>query len=216
MSDNKYSVGSCKAFSINLKNLRKSMGLTQAELGKALNVQKSCISNYEQGFSMPDVNRLVKIADYFLVDLGYLLGHSPQMSIRENGNNNRRVSIVDTVEFQQEPLRSEHIIDELTLPAINLKSGNFFGIQIPDNSMSRSKLKKGDVAVIRRQPVSTGDIVLFVVEGGKPMIRKLYIMDDIFSFMPDSDDNGYFPIQLNSKTDKFEVFGKLHMVHLTF
>lgn len=63
-------------FSERLKNLRTVSHLSQEELAKRLKVTRSCIGNYEQGIREPDREDLEKIADYFNVDLDYLLGRT--------------------------------------------------------------------------------------------------------------------------------------------
>lgn len=63
-------------FSNTLKLLRKNAGLTQEELSKHLNVSRSTIGMYEHGSREPDYEMLEVIADYFNVDIDYLLGRT--------------------------------------------------------------------------------------------------------------------------------------------
>ena len=58
----------------NIKMYRKSLGLTQEELARFLGGKKSLISNYENGYSCPDINNLIKLADIFKVSLDELIG----------------------------------------------------------------------------------------------------------------------------------------------
>ena len=53
---------------------RQDRGLTQSELGKVISVTSGTISNYEHGFHLPDLEKLVLLADYFGVSTDYLLG----------------------------------------------------------------------------------------------------------------------------------------------
>lgn len=48
-----------------LAELRQDRGLTQSELGKVISVTSGTISNYEHGFHLPDLEKLVLLADYF-------------------------------------------------------------------------------------------------------------------------------------------------------
>lgn len=59
-----------------LKSLRKSHGLTQDELSKILKVSRSAIGMYENGSREPDYETLEIIADFFNVDIDYLLGRT--------------------------------------------------------------------------------------------------------------------------------------------
>jgi len=57
-----------------IRKLRNSKGLTQKELGKLLNMNKTTISHYEKGERSPSIETLIKISDYFKVDIKYTLG----------------------------------------------------------------------------------------------------------------------------------------------
>ena len=59
---------------LNLKELRKQNGSTQISLAKFLGIDQTTYSGYETGKSNPDINTLIKIADYFDVSLDYLCG----------------------------------------------------------------------------------------------------------------------------------------------
>ncbi|GIO23927.1 helix-turn-helix domain-containing protein [Oceanobacillus sp. J11TS1] len=59
-----------------LRELRKAKKLTQAELGKIINVTKVSISGYESGDRTPDTDNLRRLADYFGVTSDYLLGRT--------------------------------------------------------------------------------------------------------------------------------------------
>lgn len=58
----------------NLKNLRKTKGITQEELAIRLNVVRQTISKWEKGLSVPDADTLIKLADFFEVSVSELLG----------------------------------------------------------------------------------------------------------------------------------------------
>lgn len=66
------------------KELRIKSGLTQQEMADKLNISRSSIGMYENGEREPSFELLETIADYFNVDMNYLLGkkelseHIPQ------------------------------------------------------------------------------------------------------------------------------------------
>lgn len=71
-----------------LKSLRLSRELTQEQLSEILKVSRSAIGMYENGSRKPDFETLERIADYFNVDLDYLLGRSVKTTyIPSNGDN---------------------------------------------------------------------------------------------------------------------------------
>lgn len=58
-----------------LTSLRKGRHLTQSELADSLGISKSAVSMYEQGKRLPSFDVIAEMADYFSVDMSYLLGH---------------------------------------------------------------------------------------------------------------------------------------------
>lgn len=63
-------------FGDRLKSLRNSKGLSQADFAKQIGVSKSSVNMYERGEREPNFETLEAIADYFNVDLDYLMGKS--------------------------------------------------------------------------------------------------------------------------------------------
>ncbi len=57
-----------------LRNLREEEKMTKKELAAKLNISPSAVSMYELGERTPSVDVLESIADYFNVDMDYLLG----------------------------------------------------------------------------------------------------------------------------------------------
>lgn len=61
-------------FKDRLKELRKSRGISQAVLAERLGISKSTIGMYETGDIVPSLEMLNAVADFFNVDINYLLG----------------------------------------------------------------------------------------------------------------------------------------------
>ena len=58
----------------NLKILRKANNLSQHQVAKVINKTTSAYGYYEVGRNDPDIETLIKLADYFNVSLDYLCG----------------------------------------------------------------------------------------------------------------------------------------------
>ncbi|NLY82932.1 MAG: helix-turn-helix transcriptional regulator [Clostridiales bacterium] len=58
----------------NIKNLRKSKGLSQEELAIKLNVVRQTVSKWENGLSVPDSSTLISLADELDTTVSELLG----------------------------------------------------------------------------------------------------------------------------------------------
>lgn len=65
-------------FKDRLKELRKAKGLSQVVLAERLGLSKSTIGAYETGDITPSLDALNMIADFFNVDMDYLLGKEEQ------------------------------------------------------------------------------------------------------------------------------------------
>lgn len=63
-------------FADRLKSLRTSSDMTQEDLAKATGLKRSAIGMYESGKRKPDYETLEVFADYFNVDMNFLLGKS--------------------------------------------------------------------------------------------------------------------------------------------
>ncbi|NLM05359.1 MAG: helix-turn-helix domain-containing protein [Tissierellia bacterium] len=73
-----------KTFKERFKSLRRERGLTQEEMGGILKVSKQAVSNYENGKRQPELETLEVIAEYFNVDMNYLIGRSEIKNSHEN------------------------------------------------------------------------------------------------------------------------------------
>lgn len=62
----------------NIRNLRKSKGLSQEELAIKLNVVRQTVSKWEKGLSVPDSSMLILLADELDTSVGVLLGETVQ------------------------------------------------------------------------------------------------------------------------------------------
>ena len=92
-------------FADKLMNLRKKNGWSQEELAEKLNVSRQTISKWEGALSMPDLERMLKIARLFGVTTDYLIKDEqelPECALaveEEDGIQIRRVSMEQAAEF---------------------------------------------------------------------------------------------------------------------
>lgn len=57
-----------------IRELRRAKGITMKQLGIAVGLAESTISQYENGKRQPDNETLVKLSNFFGVTVGYVLG----------------------------------------------------------------------------------------------------------------------------------------------
>ena len=63
------------------RKLRTSSNLTQNAIAEKIGISRSTIGMYETGAREPDFETLEKIADYFNVDIDFLLGRTNQTTM---------------------------------------------------------------------------------------------------------------------------------------
>ncbi|MEN3002865.1 helix-turn-helix domain-containing protein [Dehalobacterium formicoaceticum] len=87
-----------------LKKLRKDKMISQKSLSEALQLSRSTIAQYEGGTRTPDLQTLIRIAQFFDVSIDELLGHEPErrkmdlkdenfifFSVKDNSMQNARI-----------------------------------------------------------------------------------------------------------------------------
>lgn len=80
---------------LRLKELRKSKSLNQSQVANAIGISQRTYSNYEIGTREPDINTIIKLADYFNVTIDYLLCH-------EFTQSNTRNAIIDLSDLDKD------------------------------------------------------------------------------------------------------------------
>ncbi len=111
------------SFSLKLKNLRQKNNLTQEQLANELNTRyhlnesKATISQFEHNKRIPDLDRLINIADYFQVSLDYLCCDVNKANIAEEDNN------ISVFSYNLKKLREKHHLTQYGL-AEKLKVSN--------------------------------------------------------------------------------------------
>lgn len=81
-------------FNEKLISLRKSMGLSQEELGAEIKVSRQTISKWESGQSYPDFQRLVLLSDYFGLTLDELIRNVDVADVRAKNRSNEKLDSI--------------------------------------------------------------------------------------------------------------------------
>lgn len=69
----------------NIKSARIAANLKQSELATMLNVGQTTISNWETGYSSPDIESLKKMAYIFKISVDDLLGNEKAPTVENDG-----------------------------------------------------------------------------------------------------------------------------------
>lgn len=77
-----------------INELRNKNNITQLALAKELGVSRSSVNAWEIGISMPTIDRLIDIAEYFHVSVDYLLGLNDRLTIDISSLNEKEKTMI--------------------------------------------------------------------------------------------------------------------------
>ena len=180
-------------FKTRLKQLRNEKKINQRELANFLKVAPSTISMYESGQREPNFEVLESLADFFNVDLNYLLGKSDKttklmiedISPKPQGI---KIPVLGTVAAGILISAVEDILDYEEIPQSWQNQGEFFALKIKGDSME-PRMESGDVVIVKQQSdANSGDTVIVLVNGDDATCKRL-----------EKTDNGIMLVSTNPK-----------------
>ncbi len=154
-----------------IKALRSKKQIKQIELASAVNVSQAALSGYETGKYEADLETYKRIANFFGVSLGYLLGDDEPNSVRSDYI---RIPVLGRVAAGIPIDAIEEVIDWEDISADMAVGGaEYFGLQIKGDSME-PKISSGDIVIVRKQPdVESGEIAVVLVNGDDATVKKV-------------------------------------------
>ncbi|MBQ4268836.1 MAG: helix-turn-helix transcriptional regulator [Clostridia bacterium] len=102
---------------LQLYELRMQAGVSQKRLASDLKMSTGNLCDWEKGRTEPDIEKLIKLADYFDVSLDELMGREPRtLSKEENLNAKNRYKLIDSFEKLSPTLQRKLLdfLEELT------------------------------------------------------------------------------------------------------
>ena len=170
-----------KIYSERIKRLRKERGLSQDQLAKILGVSRSTVGMYETGKREPDFESCEAIADFFNVDMDYLIGRSPvqRKSVVfkeippgfEPIPKMQRVPLVGQIACGQPITAEENLEGYIEAPA---EKQIDFALTCRGDSMIDAGIHDGDIAYIRKQPQVENGQLAAVRIGTEATLKRVY------------------------------------------
>jgi len=173
-------------FSDRLKSLRNAKGLTQGDLANQTGLKQSSIAMYETGKRKPKIEVLERLADFFNVDIDYLVGKSdkttkilvePSPSPAPEKPVTRytfRVPVLGRIAAGTPILAQQEIIDyEYIDERLNDGDSQYFCLVVEGKSMEPT-IHDGDTIVVRVQSeVENGQIAVVLVDGEDATVKEV-------------------------------------------
>ena len=213
-----------RKFSDSLKTLREEHHLSQRQLADALGAAYSTIGMYESGQREPNYEMLEIIADYFNVDMNYLLGKS---SVKNSYISELTEIPMDNIVFDDYfPLHYwsglsagsfEELIeaepDSVVYVPITFqnKKKRLHAFKINGTSMN-NVIPDGSIVVSEDNynnaiQYTDGTIVVAFMDG-TATVKRLYSSKDSITLSPDSTDKSHMPI-IVPKDKELVIIGKV-------
>ena len=188
-----------------IKKLAKERGITINSLESELGFSRGSLSKIDK--NKPSVERLIKLAEFFNVQVDYLTGDSEYKTKKEmfdawDTMYNKDENLAEEVRKIEKGIRipvlgnvaagvpievMEDVLDWEEIPEDMASKGEHFGLKIKGDSMS-PRILEGDVVIVRSQSdANSGDIVIAKVNGDDVCCKKLIKYDNginLISFNP--------------------------------
>jgi len=176
-----------------IKELRKTLGLTQAELAEKVGVDKAAVSIWENIRFNPTLETATQLAHVLGCSTDYLLGVSKDsekpLSIK--------IPVLGTIPAGVPIEAIEDIIDYEEIPNKQAQAGNYFGLKVRGDSML-PLIRDGDVVIVKQQETAeTNDLAVILVNGFDATLKQI---------KKDKDNGGIWIIPLNENSDFRKVF----------
>lgn len=186
------------SFKTRLKQLRKERNINQRELSEYLKVAPSTISMYENGQREPNFEVLEVLADFFNVDMNYLLGKTDKTTkLIIDKPQGLKIPVLGTVAAGIPISAVEDILDYEEVPQSWENQGEFFGLKIKGDSM-KPDINNGDTVIVRQQSTANnGDVVIALVNGDDATCKKFEKLDN--GIMLISNNSEYSPMYFSNE-----------------
>ena len=220
-------------FSDRFKHLRIEHSLSQQNLADQLGFSKSSVNMYERGEREPGLDTMETIADYFNVDLDFLMGRSDIPN--RNGWIKRPSEL-------KEPTSADHPFDESLskygampirtkkIPLLgkiacgepiycNEERGNYvltdenidadFCLIAQGDSMTGARIYNGDVVFIRKQPVVNNGEIAAVCIGDEATLKRVYYYPEKQKLVLSPENSSFEPrIYVGEELEEVHILGK--------
>lgn len=164
-------------FNDRLKELRQERKLTQEEFSKLTGISRSAIGMYESGKREPNFKTLELIADFFNVDMDYLLGKSDtttkiQLPAGTFKPIFKKVPLLGYVAAGK-PL--EDLNQDVSYVDVDGKYNVDFAVKVVGDSMIDIDINDGDIVFAKSMPeVENGQIAVVEIDHEKACLKRFY------------------------------------------
>ena len=188
------------------EKLLKLNKTTVYRVSKDTGIAASTLSDWKSGRSVPKLDKIKLIADYFDVPLDYMLtGEGGAILVEDNDSvrapfeRGKRVAIIGEIRAGS-PIITNESIQGYEYAEVG-EAEEYFYLRVQGNSMKNIGMVEGSLVLFHKQQYAEdGDIVACLVGGDSATVKRFRRSKKNIFLVPENDD--YTPIKLT--TDDFE------------
>ena len=187
------------------ERLLKLNKATVYRVSKATGIAASTFSDWKSGRSVPKLDKMKMIADYFDVPLEYLLtgDEALNVSLDRGGSpveRGRRIAIIGEIRAGS-PIITNESVEGYEFAEVG-EAEEYFYLRVQGDSMKNIGMVEGSLVLFRKQQYAEdGDVVACLVGGECATVKRFRRVQRSIYLIPENED--YQPIKLS--TDDFEA-----------
>ncbi len=177
-------------FHLRLRELRNSRKMSQQELANSLGISKSSVNMYERGEREPSLDTLEIIADFFNVDMDYLMGKTSEIKTFQVFNNENveksnisyiypknevySIPLFESVSAGFGAYADSEVLEYIPIVLSNPHDAqNTIAIKVKGDSMY-PLIMDGDCVIVRKQDtVVSGTIGVVLLDDNEALVKRI-------------------------------------------
>ncbi|MBO7303414.1 MAG: helix-turn-helix domain-containing protein [Clostridia bacterium] len=190
---------------ITFEKLLKMNKTTVYRVSKDTGIAASTFSDWKNGRSVPKLDKIKLIAEYFDVSLEYMLTGDGDALLSENDapkasyERGKRIAIIGEIRAGS-PIITNESVEGYEYAEVN-DAEEYFYLRVQGESMKNIGMVDGSLVLFHKQQYAEdGEIVACLVGGDSATVKRFRRSKKNIFLMPENDD--YTPIKLT--TDDFE------------
>lgn len=171
------SLGNKAIMAKNIQRYMNSKGVSRNEICDALGIKYTTFTDWVKGNTYPRIDKIELMANYFGISKSDLVEEAFDRTNNlvdfKSRSKGVKIPVLGEVAAGIPIEAIEDIIDYEEISEDMAKRGEFFGLRINGDSML-PRICKGDVVIVRQQPVAeTGDTVIVRINGDSATCKRL-------------------------------------------